>query len=91
MKKQVERKARVQSTAAGNSPEKSETKRPLSGASKVPACPKINMPRPQIDMKKHDPVRDPAGSTTDEDIARADGEGMAPVPAPRAHSSVKQP
>ncbi len=37
---------------------------------------------PKIDVKKDDPVRRSAGSTTDEDIARADNEGMAPVPVP---------
>lgn len=32
-----------------------------------------------------DPVRDPLRSTTAEDIERADGEGMCPVPPPRPH------
>jgi len=36
------------------------------------------------DVKATDPVPNPRASTTDEDIARADGEGMAPVPPPRA-------
>jgi hypothetical protein len=31
-----------------------------------------------------DPLPDPRRSTTNEDIERADGEGMAPVPPPRA-------
>lgn len=31
-----------------------------------------------------DPIRDPLASTTNEDIERADGEGMCPVPPPRA-------
>jgi len=36
-----------------------------------------------INIKANDPVRDPAASTTNEDIARAEGEGMLPAPAPR--------
>lgn len=32
-----------------------------------------------------DPIRDPLRSTTAEDIERADGEGMCPVPPPRPH------
>lgn len=39
---------------------------------------------PTIDVKANDPVPDPRASTTNEDIARADAEGMAPVPPPRA-------
>lgn len=38
------------------------------------------LPTPPID-----PVRDPLRSTTAEDIERADGEGMCPVPPPRPH------
>lgn len=33
-----------------------------------------------IDVKAGDPVRDPAASTTNEDIARAEGEGMGIAP-----------
>lgn len=35
---------------------------------------------PAIDVKWNDPVRHPAASTTTEDIARAEGEGMLPAP-----------
>ena len=35
-----------------------------------------------IDIKANDPVRNPAASTTNEDIARAEGEGMVPAPPP---------
>lgn len=37
------------------------------------------VPVPKIDVKKLDPVRNPLASTTEQDIARADDEGMAPV------------
>ncbi|CAN5716643.1 hypothetical protein BH09MYX1_BH09MYX1_00080 [soil metagenome] len=36
------------------------------------------------DVKSTDPIRSPQASTTNEDIERADGEGMAPVAPPRA-------
>ena len=39
-----------------------------------------------IDIKANDPVRDPAASTTNEDIARAEGEGMVIAPPPRRPS-----
>ena len=35
-----------------------------------------------IDVKASDPVRNPNASTTNEDIARAEGEGMVPAPVP---------
>ena len=38
---------------------------------------------PPIDIKHDDPVRDPAASTTEEDISRAEGEGMSPSTTPR--------
>jgi hypothetical protein len=46
---------------------------------------------PKIDVKKLDPVRGPSGSTTDEDISRADNEGMAPVPVPQPSVAPKTP
>ena len=41
------------------------------------------VPATIVDVKATDPVPNPRASTTEEDIARADGEGMAPVPPPR--------
>lgn len=35
------------------------------------------------DIKLTDPVRDPLASTTEEDIQRAEGEGMLPPPLKR--------
>jgi len=41
-----------------------------------------------VDIKSTDPVRNPAASTTNEDITRAEGEGMFPTPAARAASEL---
>lgn len=36
------------------------------------------------DIKRRDPVPDPRASTTEEDLARAEGEGMLPASPPPA-------
>ena len=41
-----------------------------------------NEAKTTVDIKANDPVRNPAASTTNEDIARAEGEGMIPAPGP---------
>lgn len=38
----------------------------------------------KIDVKATDPVRDPAASTTNEDLARAEGEGMTAAETPKS-------
>ena len=43
------------------------------------------------DIKLHDPVPNPKASTTKEDIARAEGEGMLPAPRPRRSRRAKRP
>lgn len=41
------------------------------------------------DVKKLDPIRDPAASTTNEDLERAEGEGMV-APPPQKNTKKKK-